>query len=349
MPNSRRSFLKALGLSSIAACTGVSPVLANQPPAPDAIKPRRLKKGDTVGLISPAGIVYYSDEFSIIRESMEALGLKVKEGKNMRNRYGYLAGTDEERASDVNNMFEDPEIDAILCVRGGWGCSRILPLLNYDMIRANPKILIGYSDITALLNAIHAKTGLITFHGPVGRSDWNSFTLNFFKSILFDGEAVTMKNPDAIGDNLTQVRDRVITINPGNVSGRLLGGNLTVLSAMMGSQYLPAWKDAVLFLEDVGEEIYRVDRMITQLKLNGVLDDIGGFVFGKCSRCGSGSGYNSLTMEEVFNDHIRPLNIPSWQGSMIGHISDMFTIPVGLPAKIDAEKGIIKLLEPAVI
>lgn len=347
MTHSRRNFLKALGLSSLAALGGIKPVKGES--GIRVQKPARLKKGDTVGLISPAGIVYHTDEFTIVRESMEALELRVKEGQYMRSRYGYLAGTDEERASDVNAMFADTEVDAILCVRGGWGSSRILPLLDYDMIRENPKIMIGYSDITALLNAIHAKTGLITFHGPVGRSAWNSFTRGYFQSILFDGETITMNNPTAIGNNLTQVRDRVITINPGKASGRLLGGNLTVLTAMMGSEYLPDWNDAILFLEDVGEDIYRVDRMITQLKLNGVLDNIGGFVFGKCTECGPGDGFSSLTMEEVFNDHIRPLNIPSWQGSMIGHINNMFTIPVGLNAEIDANAGSIQMLEPAVI
>lgn len=313
------------------------------------IKPSRLKIGDTVGLISPAGIVYYSDQFTVVRESMEALGLKVKEGEHMRNRYGYLAGTDQERAADVNAMFADPEVDAIVCVRGGWGCNRILPLLDYNMIRQNPKILIGYSDITSLLNAIYARTGLITFHGPLGRSIWNSFTLESIRSILFEGETITLENPTIIGDNLTQVRDRVITITPGKAKGRMLGGNLTVLSAMMGSQYLPEWKGSILFLEDVDEDIYRIDRMLTQLKLSGVLDSLSGFVFGKCTGCGPGESYSSLTLEEVFNDHIKPLNIPAWHGSMIGHINDMFTIPVGLPAEIDANKGSIKMLESGVI
>jgi muramoyltetrapeptide carboxypeptidase len=158
-----------------------------------------------------------------------------------------------------------------------------------------------------------------------------------------------MSNPHTIGDGLTQVTDRVQTIFPGEARGRLVGGNLTVLSSIVGSSYLPNCEGAILFLEDIGEDIYRVDRMLTQLKLAGILEQISGFVFGKCTDCSPGKGYGSLTMEQLFDDHIKPLKIPSWHGAMIGHIPRQFVLPEGIPAEINAEEGSIRLLEPAVL
>ncbi len=342
---SRRSFIKQLGLAT--ALTQL-PYSSLAGPTPSVIKPPHLKPGDTVGLINPAGVTFNPDDISFVKETLEALGLKAKVGKHALDRYGYLAGTDTARADDVNGMFRDKEVNAILCIRGGWGCNRILPLLDYDLIAKNPKALIGYSDITSLLLAIHARTGLITFHGPVGTSTWNAFSLEYFKKILFGGEKVTMQNPNTTGDNLAQAKDRVETVTPGKAKGKLLGGNLTVLTTMIGSEYLPAWKNGILFVEDDNEQVYRVDRMLTQLKLAGVLKQLSGFVFGKCTKCDAGEGYGSLTMEEVLNDHIKPLGIPAWYGAMIGHIENKFTVPVGCEAEIDADAGTIRMLESAV-
>jgi len=339
----RRQFL------GTAALLGVGSTLAMETPQPLVTKPVRLKPGDTVSLVNPAGATAHRLDVEIITESMEALGLKVKVAEHAFDRYGYLAGSDRDRAADVNAQFADPDVDAVLAVRGGWGCARILPLINYETVRRNPKILVGYSDVTALLIAIHARTGLVTFHGPLGISSWNSFSVDYFEKILFNGEMVEMKNPREIGDNLTQVKDRIQTITPGKARGTLVGGNLTVLSAIVGSPYLPSWDNAILVLEDVRENIYRIDRMLTQLKLAGILDRIAGFVFGKCTECGPGQGYGSLTIEQVFDDHIKPLKIPAWYGAMIGHVSRQFTLPLGIQVEIDAEQGSIKMLEPAVV
>lgn len=311
-------------------------------------KPKRLSQGDTVALVNPAGATAHRVDIEIVTESFEALGLHVKHGKHLMDRYGYLAGTDEERASDVNAQFADEGVDAVVAVRGGWGCARILPLIDYEQIRKNPKILIGYSDVTALLLAVYSRADLITFHGPVGLGPWNSFTVDYFKKLLFDAKAVTLKNPTYLGNNLTQIYDRVQTITPGRTTGKLLGGNLTVLSAVVGSPYLPDWNGAILFLEDIGEDIYRIDRMLTQLKLAGILEAVSGLIFGKCTDCEPGEGYGSLTLEQLFDDHIKPLGIPAWQGAMIGHIANKFTVPEGIEAAIDAEEGTIRLLGPAV-
>jgi muramoyltetrapeptide carboxypeptidase len=313
------------------------------------LKPSRLQAGDTVALINPAGATFHPEDVLIARESLAALGLKMKTGEHLLDRYGYLAGTDNDRASDVNTMFADKQVKAIMTLRGGWGCNRILDLLDYRLIARNPKIIMGYSDITSLLLALNAKTGLVTFHGPVGISSWNKYSTEFIEKLLFNAEVFSMENPRDTGDHLTQVKDRVLTISSGKARGRMLGGNLSVLTAMAGSDYLPDFKNNILFLEEVGEDIYRVDRMLTQLKLAGILGGISGFVFGKCSDCGPGKGYGSLTLKEVLDDHVKPLGVPAWYGSMIGHIENKFTIPLGIEAEIDADKGMISLLEPAVL
>jgi len=342
----RRHFLTTAGFLGISSFAYSGTSIED---SSSLLKPKRLKIGDTVSLINPAGATAHRSDIEIVVESMEALGLRVKVADHVFDRYGYLAGSDKNRAEDVNEQFRDSEVKGILAIRGGWGCARLLPLLDFQMIRDNPKILIGYSDVTALLLAIFAKTGLVTFHGPLGISSWNSFSVDYFERILFNGEMIEMLNPKQVGDNLTQVRDRVQTITPGKAKGKLLGGNLSVLSAIVGSGYLPSWKNAILVLEDIGENIYRVDRMLTQLKLAGILDHLSGFIFGKCSECGPGQSYGSLTIEQLFDDHIKPLNIPSWQGSMIGHIPRQFTLPMGTQVEIDAETGAIKMLESAVL
>lgn len=344
----RRDVVKALALGAAAFSLGPPATVAQPGRHSAAVKPPRLAQGSTVGLINPAGATFEAVDVEIVRETLEALGLKSIVGDHVLDRYGYLAGTDSDRARDVNRMFQDSSVDAVLAVRGGWGCNRILPLLDYEAIGEHPKPLIGYSDITSLLVAVFARTGLVTFHGPDGISTWNAFTVDWFRRILFDGEAVLLENPRAKGDNLALTRGRVQTIAPGVARGTLVGGNLSVLSAMMGSSYLPAWERSILFLEDVEEEIYRVDRMLTQLKLAGVLERVRGVIFGQCTRCGPGEGFGSLTLEEVFRDHIAPLGIPAWSGAMIGHIADKFTVPVGVEAEIDASAGTIRLLEPAV-
>ena len=332
-----------LGLTTVRSDTVLADVRAQ------AIVPPRLKSGDVVGLVSPAGITRSKDKLRIIEETLAALDLKLHVDEHAMDRWGYLAGQDEIRAEAINKMYRDPDVDAILTFIGGWGCARLLPYLDYDMIQKHPKIIMGFSDVTALLLAIYAKTGMVTFHGPSGRSGWNTFTVDYVKRLLFDAEAITYKNPEDKGDNLTQVEDRIRTITPGKARGRLVGGNLTVFTALIGSDYLPDWKDHILFIEDVGEGIYRIDRMMTQLKLAGVLDQISGFIFGKCTDCDADSGYSSFTLEEVLDDHIKPLGIPAYQGAMIGHISDKFTIPLGVTAELDAARGTIQLLESAVM
>ncbi len=348
----RRDFLKATGAASLAWS---GPVAAHADstqavaPPPAAVRPKRLKRGDHVGLVAPASANFRSVDVEIAQDVARAFGLEPRLGAHVRNRHGYLAGRDEDRAADVNAFFADPSVSAIFAIRGGWGCARILPLLDWDAIRRNPKVVTGYSDVTGLHCGLQSRTGLVTFHAPTLLSDWPEFSVANFRKVVFEAEAVTMTNPPGEEERLVQRENRTRTIAPGRARGRLLGGNLTVLTALLGSPYVPAFDGAILFLEDVNEEIYRVDRMLTQLRLAGLLGRVRGFVFGSCSECEPGEGYGSLTLEEVIDEHVKPLGIPAYEGAMIGHQAQQFTLPVGVEVELDATAGSIRMLEPAVL
>ncbi|MCX7973675.1 MAG: LD-carboxypeptidase [Candidatus Aminicenantes bacterium] len=316
---------------------------------PQPVKPTRLKPGDTVALVAPSGAVATRFEIRLVKECMEALGFHVKLGQHVFDRYGYLGGKDEDRAADLMDQFADPEVAGIVAIRGGWGCARILPYLDFEIIKKNPKVLIGYSDITALLLALYAKTGLVTFHGPIGLDPWNSFTVDYFRRLIMEAQTPVLENPTDKGDYLIPRENRVQTITPGQATGILLGGNLSIISTLLGTDFVPSWEGAILFVEDTNEEIYRIDRLLTQLKLAGVFREIKGFIFGRCTNCNPGEGYGSLTLEQVLDDHIKSLGIPAWYGSMIGHLPLKFTIPLGIKARIDALKGTIEFLEPSVV
>jgi muramoyltetrapeptide carboxypeptidase len=309
------------------------------------ILPKKLQVGDKVALVAPAGAIYETEAVDIAVESLEALGLRVCKGKHLTAHYGYLAGTDAQRLEDLHTAFADTNVKAVIAMRGGWGCARLLPDLDYELIRQNPKILAGFSDLTALLVAVYAKTGLVTFHSPMGTSVWNDFTVSHFKNVLFEGKTYTIKNPTTKGDNLTQTADRISTLREGKAAGQLVGGNLAVLSAIIGSGYLPDWKGKILFLEEINEEIYKIDRMLCQLQLAGILKDLQGIVLGKFTNCGHGSRFASLTLEQVFQHYFLPLRIPVFSGLLFGHINNKITLPVGMEVQIDADEGSITLLE----
>ena len=342
----RRQFLGctalAAGLLPLSGMAGATATASARAP----LLPVPLAKGDTIGLVSPSSATDDSFNLQLAREAMEALGFKVKTGAHYAARRGYLAGSDAERAGDLNAMFADKTVKAIVCTRGGSGAARLLPLLDYDGIRRNPKVLLGYSDITALHCAIHAKTGLVTFHGQIGSGSWNRFNVDQFQRVLLDRELIEYRNKLEAGDELVPRQNRTIAITGGKARGELVGGNLTVLTALAGSPYLPDFGGKILFLEDVGEAPYRIDRMFSTLKLMGALDRIAGFVFGECTDCKPGDGYGSLTLEQIFDDYIRPLKIPAYRGAMIGHIREQFIVPVGGKVELDADAGMFRLLEP---
>ena len=344
----RRNFLGGVALAGLALpFTGIGGAIAARPAAsPRRLLPVPLRRGDTVALVSPSSATDERLNLKLAREVMEALGLRVKTGAHYASRRGHLAGDDAARAADLNAAFADPDVRAVVAVRGGSGAARLLPLLDYDAIRANRKVLLGYSDITALHSAIHARTGLVTFHGPNGTGSWNGFNADQFRRLFFEREAMVYRNPVEAGDELVPRRNRTLTITGGRAQGELVGGNLTVLTALAGSPYLPDFRGKVLFLEDVSEAPYRIDRMFSTLRLMGALDGLAGFIFGECTDCDPGDGYGSLTIDEILDDYIRPLGIPAYRGAMIGHIRQQFIVPVGGRVEMDADDGSFRLLEP---
>ena len=341
----KRDFMKSGVLAAaLLPLAGFNGAMAAPAAGSRRLLPLPLNPGDTVGLVSPSKATDEALDLQIAQEVMQALGFKVKTGKHLASRRGHLAGTDAERAADLNTMFADQEVKAIICLRGGSGAARLLPLLDYDLIRRNPKVLLGYSDITALHNAIHAQTGLVTFHGPNGTGSWNAFNADQFRRVFFSRELMQYQNViDAKGE-LAQRQNRTVTLSGGKVQGELIGGNLTVLTALAGSPYLPAFDGKILFLEDVEEAPYRIDRMLSTLKLMGALDRISGFIFGECTDCKPGGGFGWLTMDQIFEDHIKPLKIPAYRGAMIGHIRQQFIVPVGGKVEMDADAGTFRML-----
>lgn len=345
--STRRGFLHTIG----AALGGAILIPDHVHAGPRTVrKPPRLREGDTVGLVNPAGATYVREDLDIVKDTLRALGLSWKLGTHVTDRYGYLAGTDADRAADLNAMFADPEVDAIMAVRGGWGCNRLLQLLDYESIALHPKILIGYSDITSLLIACLARTGLVTFHGPVGTSTWNQFSVGYFKRVLMEGSMECFRNPRVTGDSLAQTRDRVHTITPGKARGVLIGGNLTVLTAMLGSPYLPPWDKVILFLEDDNEQIYRIDRMLTQLRLAGVFRRVRGVAAGQFADCGpKDPSRPSLTLEQVLAECADEAGVPFLAGLQFGHVTGKLTLPVGVRCRLDGSRGRLRLLEGAVV
>eukprot|EP01006_Ploeotia_vitrea_P037952 TRINITY_DN66190_c8_g1_i1.p1 TRINITY_DN66190_c8_g1~~TRINITY_DN66190_c8_g1_i1.p1 ORF type:complete len:573 (+),score=280.19 TRINITY_DN66190_c8_g1_i1:169-1887(+) len=309
------------------------------------IAPPTVRGGDVAGFISPAGPIGARYNLSFypahVANLTGMLGITYKFGENAFATDGYLAGTDEQRASDVMAMFRDPSVKMIVCNRGGWGSDRILDLLDFDVIAANPKPLMGYSDITTLLNAIHTRTGMVTFHGPMGLDQWNGISRHYIEQVLFQA------SPNTVFSNVPGMS--FTTITPGKARGRLIGGNLSVFQSMIGSAYLPSaaeFAGRILFLEEVGEDPYRIDRMLTTLHLAKVLDHIAGFVFGRCTGCGEPTWQPNA--QQVVTERVKSLGVPAFYGSMFGHdLEQQFTLPVGARVEIDADAGTITMLASA--
>ncbi|MEW9854903.1 S66 peptidase family protein [Novosphingobium sp. M1R2S20] len=346
VPN-RRSFITGMAAAALAAA---GPLSARAPSSRQfARKPARLRAGDTLGLVAPAGFV--GDRFGIeaIETAVRAMGLVPKLASNLLTREGYLAGDDRRRAADFQAMFADDSVAAVMSVRGGWGCARILPYLDFEVLARNPKLFVGFSDNTALHMAIAVRCGFPTIHGPNAATAWQQSSWNAFHALAFEGETPTIEASPYPGNLLTRGASRVRTFRSGKATGRLLGGNLTVLSALVGTPYLPDFSGAILFLEDVNESEYRIDRMLTQLALSGLLGKVAGIVFGRCTSCAEqAAGYGNFTIYEVLDRAFAPLGVPAFQGAPFGHVSGQISIPEGVMAEIDADAGTIRVLEPAV-
>lgn len=314
-------------------------------------KPKVLKKGDTVGFVTPSTYVSSPDEIAAALRTADYFGLKVKMGANVRKRTGYVGGTIAERAADVNAMFADPEVKAIFAIRGGYGSAQILPALDFDMITRNPKIFQGYSDITAMHLAIHQKTGLVTFHGPVMLSGFTNYTIEHFRKALFQTKPIgAVTNPPEA--NTMRPNHTLRTVKGGRARGPLIAGNLTLISTTMGTPYEIDTRGKILCIEDVGEEPYSMDRMLTQLRLSGKLDQAAGIVFGECARCTPREfrpGFDStFSLGEIVDDILGGLKIPVLAGLTFGHTADQLTLPLGCAAALDADQGTLTIEESGV-
>jgi muramoyltetrapeptide carboxypeptidase len=296
------------------------------------IKPRRLEPGDTIGVIAPAGPVA-QEEIQPTIELLNGKGYHVYEAPNLFNRKGYLAGHDEARLDDLHSMFSDNSINAVFCARGGYGTTRILDKIDYDLVLDNPKIIVGYSDITALLLAILHKTELVTFHGPV------------LRDLIHDDN-------DNLGDFLDLASSRTprivdlsggMVIKPGKAMGMVIGGNLSIISSLIGTPFMPMMKGAILFIEDRGEPIYRIDRMLSHLRLSGIFDDLSGLIAGRFVDCGDISDIN-----ELIRDFTSGMDIPVINGLLVGHDVENKTIPIGINAELDTENMKLSFLETCV-
>lgn len=329
----RRSFLATL--PALPLCT---PSLGE---TRRLITPPRLKPGDTVGLITPGSYIT-DDGLQKAIKNIESLGLKVKRGKHLRAENGFTAGTDAERLADLHAMFADPEVQGIWCARGGYGCGRLLPLIDYKLIRSNPKILIGYSDITALAIAITKETGLVTYHGPVGSSDFTDFTLGHLKrAVMKGGVFAPILRPETIPEGSVY---ETYTITPGRATGPLWGGNLSLLASLAGTDYAPPVKGSLLFIEDIGENPYRIDRMLTQLRQAWGLDRCAGIALGVFKGCEADPDDRSLTLRETLTERFGDLGVPVAYGFPIGHIPDMCTLPLGVRGEMDTGQMRLRVL-----
>jgi muramoyltetrapeptide carboxypeptidase len=318
----------------------------------ELIKPPALKIGDKIGIVAPASNAYEHEEIQVAREMAEALGFKVELGENVAKQYGYLAGTDEERAADLNKMLGRDDIRGVFTFQGGYGCCRLLPFIDYESIRKRPKVIIGYSDITSLLLGIHKHAGIVTFHGPTGFDEMGTYAVEHFKRATMSTASlgVIAQPPRRVG---VEKENRLLRLVDGRARGRLVGGNLTLVTNSLGTPFEIETKGKILFLEDVGEEPYRVDRMLTQLWLAGKFQEANGIVFGKFTRCTpreyKPAFESTLSIEEILRTRIEPLGKPAIFGMMIGHIKDNATIPLGVEATLDVEAGTLSAEESAVV
>ncbi len=307
------------------------------------IKPKPLRRGDTIGLVGISGALHEPEtRFEKMLEAIDALGYKVIVADSCREEYGYLSGTDASRAKGLNQMFRDDRVDAVVCMRGGYGVTRILDRVDFDVIRANPKLLLGYSDITALHTAIHEKVGMVTIHGPMPDRAWMEFDDFSRRSML---RALTSTEPLGTLFNPEGMAPQCFA--PGRCEGRLVGGNLSLIAALCGTPYQLDTEGKVLLLEDVGEHIYRLDGMLTQLRHAGLFEKCVGVVLGGFTKCTEEYVDYALHLDDVIRDIIVPAGKPVLGNLSIGHTPVKITVPLGVNCAVDAEAGTLTITENA--
>jgi muramoyltetrapeptide carboxypeptidase len=308
---------------------------------PSLIFPPRFAIGDTLGIAAPASPPEKSEIIDQTIERLTAQGFKIKPGKFLRQRDGYLAGSDEQRAADINSLFADPKVRGIFALRGGYGSCRILPLLDYGVIRANPKPFIGYSDITAMHLAILVKAGLVTFHGSNASSAFQPENIEACRRLLVkDGADAGSPDPITLFSRESATGRAVKTLVPGRATGRLLGGNMTCLLRLIGTPYAPDFHDAFLFLEDTGEKAYRIDGMFTHLRLAGILSQLRGLILGQFDHPDAeeqGRIVGCLEREAA------AIGLPCVSRAPIGHFAGQIILPQGIEAELNADAGTLSI------
>jgi len=305
------------------------------------IRPDRLSKGDKVALITPGSPITLA-QYRKAKANIESIGLVPVDGKYVHEHNGFIAGDDQQRLLDLHWAFETKEIKAVWCVRGGYGCARLLPLLDFDLIKKNPKIFIGYSDVTVLLNAITQRTGIITYHGPIGAHQFIPKVVENIKAVLFDNtKEVTL----SIAKPFLEEKDEGFfdkVIHEGSVTGELAGGNLALVHSVMGTPYEIDFKDKLVFLEDIHEKPYALDRMFTNLLLGNKFNDAKGIALGVFADCQPKPTDDSISLEEMIEDRMSSLSCPSLYGLAFGHIHDNMILPIGEQATLDTfEKELV--------
>ncbi len=312
-------------------------------------RPPRLNPHSRIALVAPAGPLLDRDDLQRASELCRALGHEPVPGAHAGRRHGYLAGADDERVADLNAALADDRVDAVWCIRGGYGVTRILHRVDAAALARRPKAVIGFSDITALLNALTRATGVVTFHGPTARQPMTGFGRRHFERVLGSTTpAGRLERLTPPSDVLVPRTPRIATIVRGRAEGRLVGGNLTLLQCLVGTSWQPDFNGALLFLEDVGEDLYRVDRALSHLRLAGLLDGLAGVIVGQFTDMERTTPDGGLGFDEVLATYFEPLKVPTAMGFPIGHVDDQWTLPIGARARLDADAGEVDLLEPAV-
>jgi muramoyltetrapeptide carboxypeptidase len=347
----RRNFIKTISTATIAAAVtkpAFAPVKNFQ--SKKLSKPARLKNGDTIALVTPGSFITQQEKEESI-DNLRNLGFNVVHSDRLMQKNGYFSATDEERAADLNEMFERKDVQGIMCARGGYGCARILPHLDYDLIEDNPKVLIGFSDVTALQYALFKNSGLITFHGPVSISTFSGFSIKNFRNVLLDPTDELELANSTSGNNYNPYGFTVIA--DGKAEGELVGGNLSIVVSMVGTKYDIDFSGKIVFLEEFLEEPYRVDRMLTQMIQAGKFENAAGIALGVFKMCEPNKTNpafsSSFTLMEVLKDRLGNLGVPVIYGLSFGHVADKFTLPFGGKAELNTETEQLKLLEPAVL
>lgn len=314
------------------------------------MKPKKLEKGHTIGLISPASGQYLRSYITRATKALENWGYNVVLGKYVSEKNGYLAGTDQQRAFDFNDMFRREDIDAVFCTNGGYGSSRILNAIDYEAVASNPKIFVGYSDITALHLAIFKNTGLVTFHGPGATSFPAEWMKDYTREHLFKA----LCDDEPIGSiEMADENKYLHVIGSGVAEGVLVGGNICMITSTLGTPYEIETEGRILFLEDLNTEPWEMDHRMAHLLNAGKLHQAAGIVIGECRSCDprmfKPAYHVDTSLEHIFEEYLAPLDIPVLYGLPIGHTEDMATLPYGVRARVDADNKSFRVLENGVV